>query len=76
MDLDSGLTHIYEAARKSKFNSYTNLTASKHLSSSPVTYDVWNPEFLRTISHVAWHPKEDIIALSGLNNLYIFTGYH
>ncbi|KAK8802063.1 hypothetical protein WA158_006458 [Blastocystis sp. Blastoise] len=74
MDINTGITQTYEASRKSKFNTLTNQNMLKGISSTPVEYDITNQDFLRTITQVAWHPKEDIIALSGLNNLYIFTG--
>lgn len=32
-----------------------------------------NPEFGRKITQVAWHPQQDLVALSALNNLYIFS---
>ncbi|PIO62594.1 hypothetical protein TELCIR_15844 [Teladorsagia circumcincta] len=30
-------------------------------------------DFNRKILHVAWHPKDNIIALAATNNLYIFS---
>ena len=35
--------------------------------------NVDNPEFGRSITQVAWHPLQDLVALSSLNNLYIFS---
>ena len=35
--------------------------------------DTKNSEFGRRITHVSWHPQQDLVALSSLNNLFIFS---
>ena len=35
--------------------------------------NIENPEFGRKVTQVSWHPQQDLVALSSLNNLYIFS---
>lgn len=58
---------MFEASRRSKLH----LSQGPHGRSPAISLD--NPEFGRRITQVAWHPQQDLVALSSLNNLYIFS---
>lgn len=36
-------------------------------------FDVDALDFTKKVLHYSWHPSENIIAVAGLNNLYIFA---
>ena len=55
-----------EASRKSQLQLQGRTRRSMEV-------NVDNPEFGRSITQVAWHPLQDLVALSSLNNLYIFS---
>ncbi|KAK8796952.1 hypothetical protein WA588_001077, partial [Blastocystis sp. NMH] len=52
-----------EASRKSQLQLQGRTRRSMEV-------NVDNPEFGRSITQVAWHPLQDLVALSSLNNLY------
>ena len=55
-----------EASRKSQLQLQGRTRRSMEV-------NVDNPEVGRSITQVAWHPLQDLVALSSLNNLYIFS---
>ena len=58
---------VLEASRKSKL--HPSQPANGRM--APLSFD--NPDFGRKITQVAWHPQQDLIALTALNVMYIFS---
>ncbi len=38
-------------------------------------FDVDALDYTKKVLHYSWHPRENIIAVAGLNNLYIYNAY-
>lgn len=39
----------------------------------PAPVNVDNLDFSKKVLHLAWHPQENVVAVAGLNNLYIYS---
>ena len=38
-------------------------------------FDVDALDYTKKVLHYSWHPRENVIAVAGLNNLYIYNAY-
>lgn len=38
-------------------------------------FDVHSLDYSKKVLHYTWHPRENIIAVAGVNNLYIYNAY-
>ncbi len=56
-----------EASRKSK------LRPLQHPGGRLPPLSFENPDFGRKVTQVAWHPQQDLIALTALNVMYVFS---
>jgi hypothetical protein len=74
--LASSDPHRYAQKPKAKGSSLTNKMKLGRKSKETKKNDEINPdtiEFTKKALHVAWHPRENLIAVGAANNLYLYA---